>query len=76
LVKEWLISARRRSVVAEKLESGIMALTTGAISMEMAPFGGVKQSGIGREDGRAGIEEYLSVKTFPLVGLPSMTGRP
>jgi succinate-semialdehyde dehydrogenase/glutarate-semialdehyde dehydrogenase len=55
--------------VAEKLEAGIVALNTGAISMEMAPFGGVKQSGIGREGGKAGIEEYLSVKTFHIGGL-------
>ncbi len=57
--------------VAEKLEAGIVALNTGAISMEMAPFGGVKQSGIGREGGKAGIEEYLSVKTFHIGGLKS-----
>ena len=55
--------------VAEKLQTGIVALNTGAISMEMAPFGGVKQSGIGREGGKAGIEEYLSVKTFHIGGL-------
>lgn len=55
--------------VAEKLEAGVVALNTGAISMEMAPFGGVKQSGIGREGGKAGIEEYLSVKTFHIGGL-------
>ncbi|MGE3477362.1 MAG: NAD-dependent succinate-semialdehyde dehydrogenase [Rhodospirillaceae bacterium] len=57
--------------VAEKLEAGIVALNTGAISMEMAPFGGVKQSGIGREGGREGIAEYLSEKTFHLGGLKS-----
>lgn len=55
--------------VAEKLQAGVVALNTGAISMEMAPFGGIKQSGIGREGGKAGIEEYLSVKTFHVGGL-------
>ncbi len=57
--------------VAEKLEAGIVALNTGAISMEMAPFGGVKQSGIGREGGSEGMEEYQSMKTFHLGGLKS-----
>ena len=45
--------------VGEALEFGMVGLNTGVISMEVAPFGGVKQSGIGREGGQAGIEEYL-----------------
>jgi succinate-semialdehyde dehydrogenase/glutarate-semialdehyde dehydrogenase len=55
--------------VAERLEAGIVALNTGAVSMEMAPFGGVKQSGLGREGGREGIEEYLETKAFHIGGL-------
>ncbi len=57
--------------VAERLEAGMVALNTGAISMEMAPFGGVKQSGLGREGGEEGIEEYLETKTFHIAGLKS-----
>jgi succinate-semialdehyde dehydrogenase/glutarate-semialdehyde dehydrogenase len=55
--------------VAERLETGMVGLNTGAISMEVAPFGGVKQSGLGREGGREGIEEYLETKTFHIGGL-------
>jgi len=47
----------------------MVGLNTGAISMEVAPFGGVKQSGLGREGGREGIEEYLETKTFDIGGL-------
>jgi succinate-semialdehyde dehydrogenase/glutarate-semialdehyde dehydrogenase len=55
--------------VAEKLEAGMVALNTGSIAMEMAPFGGTKMSGLGREGGRAGIEEYLETKAFHIAGL-------
>ena len=55
--------------VAERLESGMVVLNTGGMAMEMAPFGGVKQSGLGREGGREGIEEYLETKTFHIGGL-------
>jgi hypothetical protein len=48
----------------ERLEFGMVGLNTGMISMEVAPFGGVKQSGIGREGSKYGIEEYLEVKAF------------
>ncbi|GGC43616.1 NAD-dependent succinate-semialdehyde dehydrogenase [Novosphingobium marinum] len=57
--------------VAEALEAGMVALNTGSISMEMAPFGGMKQSGLGREGGTMGIEEYLEVKAFHIGGLNS-----
>ncbi len=57
--------------VAERLEFGMIGLNTGSISMEMAPFGGVKQSGLGREGGEAGIEEYLETKAFHIAGLKS-----
>ena len=55
--------------VAEALEAGMVALNTGSIAMEMAPFGGVKQSGLGREGGQQGIEEYLETKAFHIGGL-------
>ncbi|HEX7852267.1 MAG TPA: NAD-dependent succinate-semialdehyde dehydrogenase [Sphingobium sp.] len=55
--------------VAERLEAGMVALNTGSIAMEMAPFGGVKMSGLGREGGRAGLEEYLESKAFHIAGL-------
>jgi succinate-semialdehyde dehydrogenase / glutarate-semialdehyde dehydrogenase len=48
--------------VAEALEYGIVGVNTGIISTEMAPFGGVKQSGLGREGSRHGIEDYLEMK--------------
>ncbi|MCP3717343.1 NAD-dependent succinate-semialdehyde dehydrogenase [Paraburkholderia sp. CNPSo 3281] len=48
--------------VGEALEYGMVGLNTGVISNEVAPFGGVKQSGFGREGSRYGIEEYLEIK--------------
>ena len=48
--------------VAEALEYGIVGVNTGIISTELAPFGGVKQSGLGREGSHHGIDEFLEVK--------------
>ena len=48
--------------VAEALESGMVAINTGILSNEVAPFGGVKQSGLGREGSKYGIEDYLEIK--------------
>ncbi|MCE8006277.1 NAD-dependent succinate-semialdehyde dehydrogenase [Aestuariivita sp.] len=48
--------------VAEALEYGIVGVNTGIISTELAPFGGVKQSGLGREGSHHGIEDYLEMK--------------
>jgi succinate-semialdehyde dehydrogenase/glutarate-semialdehyde dehydrogenase len=48
--------------VAEALEYGIVGINTGLISAAQAPFGGMKESGLGREGGRYGIEDYLEVK--------------
>jgi succinate-semialdehyde dehydrogenase/glutarate-semialdehyde dehydrogenase len=48
--------------VCERLESGMVGLNQGVISNPAAPFGGVKQSGLGREGGRVGIDEYLEIK--------------
>jgi succinate-semialdehyde dehydrogenase / glutarate-semialdehyde dehydrogenase len=60
---------RRSWRVAEKLEFGMVGLNTGMVSMEVAPFGGMKQSGIGREGSKYGIEEYLEIKAFHIGGL-------
>ncbi|QYN38827.1 NAD-dependent succinate-semialdehyde dehydrogenase [Pseudonocardia sp. DSM 110487] len=48
--------------VSERLEAGMVGLNTGLVSNPAAPFGGVKQSGLGREGGRIGIEEFLEYK--------------
>ena len=55
--------------VGEALDFGMVGLNTGAISMEVAPFGGVKQSGLGREGSRYGLDEYLEIKAFHIGGL-------
>jgi succinate-semialdehyde dehydrogenase/glutarate-semialdehyde dehydrogenase len=55
-------SSRRSWRVAEALEYGIIGHNTGAISNEVAPFGGMKQSGLGREGSKYGIEEYIETK--------------
>ncbi len=52
----------RVTKVAEALEYGIVGVNTGIISSEVAPFGGVKQSGLGREGSHHGIEDYLEMK--------------
>ncbi|WP_332700526.1 NAD-dependent succinate-semialdehyde dehydrogenase [Devosia sp.] len=62
-------SLKRAWSVGEALEFGMVGLNTGLISTEVAPFGGVKQSGVGREGGQAGIEEYLEMKSFHIAGL-------
>jgi succinate-semialdehyde dehydrogenase / glutarate-semialdehyde dehydrogenase len=55
--------------VAERLEFGMVGLNTGSVSLEVAPFGGIKQSGIGREGSKFGIDEYLEIKAFHVGGL-------
>src|SRR5262245_18677980 len=55
--------------VAEALEYGIVGVNTGLISTEVAPFGGMKESGIGREGSKYGIEEYLEVKYICVGGI-------
>ena len=54
---------------AEALEAGIVGVNVGIISNEVAPFGGVKQSGLGREGSRYGIEEFLEIKYIALGGI-------
>jgi succinate-semialdehyde dehydrogenase/glutarate-semialdehyde dehydrogenase len=55
--------------VAEMLETGMVGVNTGILSNEIAPFGGVKQSGFGREGSRHGIEDYLVIKYICLGGI-------
>jgi succinate-semialdehyde dehydrogenase / glutarate-semialdehyde dehydrogenase len=55
--------------VAEALESGMVGINTGLISTEVAPFGGVKESGLGREGSKYGIEEFLEIKYLCLGGI-------
>jgi len=55
--------------VAEALEYGMVGINTGIISNEVAPFGGVKQSGLGREGARQGIEDYVVTKYLAMAGL-------
>ena len=55
--------------VGEALESGMVGINTGLISTEVAPFGGVKQSGIGREGSKYGVEEFLEVKYLCMGGI-------
>jgi succinate-semialdehyde dehydrogenase/glutarate-semialdehyde dehydrogenase len=52
--------------VCERLEAGMVGLNQGIVSNPAAPFGGVKHSGLGREGGRVGIEEFLEVKYVAL----------
>ncbi|MDE7548553.1 NAD-dependent succinate-semialdehyde dehydrogenase [Acetobacter fabarum] len=60
---------RRLWRVGEALEFGMIGHNTGAISMESVPFGGIKESGLGREGGYAGMEEFLETKSLHLGGL-------
>ncbi len=55
--------------VAEALEAGMVCVNSGLLSTEVAPFGGVKQSGLGREGSHHGIDEYLELKYLCLAGL-------
>lgn len=55
--------------VGEALEYGMVGVNSGLISTEVAPFGGVKQSGLGREGSRHGIEDYLEIKYLCLAGM-------
>jgi succinate-semialdehyde dehydrogenase/glutarate-semialdehyde dehydrogenase len=55
--------------VAEQIETGMVGVNTGLISNEIAPFGGVKQSGLGREGSKYGMDDYLVIKYICLGGL-------
>jgi succinate-semialdehyde dehydrogenase/glutarate-semialdehyde dehydrogenase len=55
--------------VSEGLEYGIVGINEGIISTEVAPFGGVKESGMGREGSKYGIEDFLEIKYLCMGGL-------
>ena len=55
--------------VAEAIEAGMVCVNSGLLSNEVAPFGGVKQSGLGREGSKYGIDEYLEIKYLCLAGM-------
>jgi succinate-semialdehyde dehydrogenase/glutarate-semialdehyde dehydrogenase len=55
--------------VAEALETGIVGVNTGLISTEVAPFGGMKQSGLGREGSKYGIDDFLEIKYVSMGGI-------
>ena len=55
--------------VAEQMETGMVCANSGILSTEVAPFGGVKQSGLGREGSKYGLEEYLEVKYILIGGI-------
>jgi succinate-semialdehyde dehydrogenase/glutarate-semialdehyde dehydrogenase len=55
--------------VAEGLEYGIVGINEGIISNEMAPFGGVKESGQGREGSKYGLDDYLEIKYLCMGGV-------
>ena len=55
--------------VAEAMETGMVCVNSGILSTEIAPFGGVKQSGLGREGSKYGIEEYLEIKYILIGGI-------
>jgi succinate-semialdehyde dehydrogenase/glutarate-semialdehyde dehydrogenase len=55
--------------VAEELEYGMVCVNDGILSTEVAPFGGVKESGIGREGSKYGIEEFIEIKYITLAGI-------
>ena len=57
--------------VAEALEYGMVCINDGVLSTELAPFGGMKESGMGREGSRYGIDEYVELKYITLAGLGS-----
>jgi succinate-semialdehyde dehydrogenase/glutarate-semialdehyde dehydrogenase len=52
--------------VAEQLETGMVGVNSGVIATEVGPFGGIKQSGLGREGSRYGLEEYTVMKFISL----------
>ena len=55
--------------VSEAVEFGIVGINTGIISTEVAPFGGMKESGIGREGSKYGLEEYVEIKYLCMAGI-------
>lgn len=66
-------SPARMLTLASQLEFGMIGINTGQISDPVAPFGGIKESGYGREGSKYGIEEYLDLRTVAIAGLPLPT---
>jgi len=60
---------RRFNSLAEALEYGIVGINEGIISTESAPFGGIKESGIGREGSKYGLDDFMEVKYLCLGGI-------
>jgi len=60
--------------VVAAIEAGMVCVNSGLLSTEVAPFGGVKQSGLGREGAREGLEEYLEIKYIALAGMERPAG--
>lgn len=65
----YSLNLQRVFRVADALESGMIGINECAVSTELAPFGGVKESGLGREGSVLGLDEFLEVKTWHLSGL-------
>ena len=59
----------RAWAVAEALQYGMAGINTGMISSEVAPFGGVKQSGLGREGSKYGLDDFLEIKYLCVGGI-------
>ena len=57
------------AAIGDALESGMVGVNDGIISTEVAPFGGVKQSGLGREGSKYGLDEYVELKYTLMAGL-------
>ena len=67
--RDWVENMGRIWRVAEGLEYGMVGINEGGISSEVAPFGGVKESGLGREGSKYGLEEFTEIKYLCLGGL-------
>jgi succinate-semialdehyde dehydrogenase/glutarate-semialdehyde dehydrogenase len=59
----------RDQAFIDGLEYGILGINTGFISVEVAPFGGVKESGIGREGSKYGVDDWIETRYLPLGGI-------
>ena len=69
LLRREKIGLRRIERVSRALEAGIVGINEGALASEAAPFGGVKESGYGREGSKYGLDDYLSIRYLCQGGL-------
>lgn len=75
LVAYFFSTDINRSIrVAESLEAGMVGINTGMVSSAVAPFGGIKQSGLGREGSKYGLDEYTEIKYISIGGIEPITG--